>query len=245
MSLSKGESSLTPGAVIGHGAEHGAGASGKQQTGLRRSDSDSPQGGECAAVGSDHRPNPAQEPPAVSGRAQSSRGVISVAPSRRGRPHDVRSDRILDGQHSRTGPHRWRGRVEPDWTASSTGNGSRGSHQVRGSVECRRTRGRSPKSFGNTSAAAVPYTKKSYHSMAVPIKLAKATRRIDLRCAISSPPSLSNAHSRMLVCVCSNEQRMSAPEKLQLDNRIGSSKRSRYASGAAAGPVVTDADRRR
>ena len=30
-----------------------------------------------------------------------------------------------------------------------------------------------------TSAAAVPYRKKSYHSMVVPAKLASATRRID------------------------------------------------------------------
>src|ERR687898_277747 len=33
-------------------------------------------------------------------------------------------------------------------------------------------------SAGKTSEAAVPYKKKSYHSMAVPIKLAKATFRI-------------------------------------------------------------------
>jgi hypothetical protein len=36
-------------------------------------------------------------------------------------------------------------------------------------------------SFGKTSAAAVLYTKKSYHSTAVPMKLAKATCRMDLR----------------------------------------------------------------
>jgi hypothetical protein len=44
-----------------------------------------------------------------------------------------------------------------------------------------------------TSAAAVPYRKKTYHSIAVPIKVAKATCRIDARCPISSPPSLSKA----------------------------------------------------
>jgi len=31
----------------------------------------------------------------------------------------------------------------------------------------------------NTSAAAVPYTKKSYHSSDVPIRLATITRRVD------------------------------------------------------------------
>src|SRR5215203_1464366 len=41
------------------------------------------------------------------------------------------------------------------------------------------------------SAAAVPYRKKSYHSIAVPIKLASATCRIELICPSRSPPNLS------------------------------------------------------
>jgi hypothetical protein len=40
------------------------------------------------------------------------------------------------------------------------------------------------KSFGKITAEAVPYTKKSYHSTAVPIKLASATRRIDTVCSL-------------------------------------------------------------
>lgn len=77
------------------GAEHAAGASGKQQTVLRPSDSDSPQASECAAVGADLKPHPAQESQAASGRAQSLeqsyRGAIY-----RGGPHDASNNRILE-----------------------------------------------------------------------------------------------------------------------------------------------------
>src|SRR5215212_7456758 len=51
------------------------------------------------------------------------------------------------------------------------------------------------KSAGKMSAAAVPYRKKSYHSMAVPIKLATATWRIEDVCPSYSPPNLSTRSS--------------------------------------------------
>src|SRR5215217_5137125 len=51
------------------------------------------------------------------------------------------------------------------------------------------------KSAGKMSAAAVPYRKKSYHSIAVPIKLAAATWRIEDVCPSCSPPNLSTRAS--------------------------------------------------
>src|SRR5215203_4520467 len=51
------------------------------------------------------------------------------------------------------------------------------------------------KSAGKMSAAAVPYRKKSYHSIAVPIKLATATWRIEDVCPSCSPPTLSTRAS--------------------------------------------------
>src|SRR5215212_3799017 len=51
------------------------------------------------------------------------------------------------------------------------------------------------KSAGKMSAAAVPYRKKSYHSMAVPIKLATATWRIEEVWPSCSPPNLSTKAS--------------------------------------------------
>ena len=60
-------------------------------------------------------------------------------------------------------------------------------------------------SLGNTSAAAVPYKKKSYHSTAVPMKLAKATCRMDLRCPTADR---SNA-----VAVTRHNHRMAGPRK--------------------------------
>src|ERR671916_1042056 len=54
------------------------------------------------------------------------------------------------------------------------------------------------KSAPKTSAAAVPYRKKSYHSIAVPIKLARATCRIELVCPSPSPPILSMISSRVI-----------------------------------------------
>jgi hypothetical protein len=47
------------------------------------------------------------------------------------------------------------------------------------------------KSGPKTSAAAVPYKKKSYHSTVVPIKLASATCVIEVRSPWCSPPTCS------------------------------------------------------
>src|ERR671916_662465 len=54
------------------------------------------------------------------------------------------------------------------------------------------------KSAPKTSAAAVPYRKKSYHSIAVPIKLARATCQIELVCPSPSPPILSMISSHVI-----------------------------------------------
>src|SRR5918997_4389987 len=54
------------------------------------------------------------------------------------------------------------------------------------------------KSAPKTRAAAVPYRKKSYHSIAVPIKLARATCRIELVCPSPSPPSLCMFSSHVI-----------------------------------------------